>query len=152
AAARTPGRERLEKARRSGFDGLPPDVGDTAAHPTAGATMVGARRFLIAYNVYLATSDSGIARAIASKIRESSGGIPHVKAMGLYIASQDRAQVSMNLTDFEQTDLDGVFRAIQEEARRLGTEASAGELIGFIPRRAYELYPVFFDKAANFSR
>lgn len=150
-AARSAGRRRLEKVRKRGFDGAPPDVGTLAGHPKAGASMVGARGFLIAYNVNLATRDSAIAQAIARKIRESSGGFPHVKAMGIYLASRDCAQVSMNLVDFEHTPLDRVYDAISSVARELGTEAVAGEIIGFIPRRAYEMAPKFFQHAENFS-
>jgi glutamate formiminotransferase len=150
AAALTPGRQRLEKVRRSEFDGLPPDVGDMSAHPNWGASMVGARNFLIAYNVLLETPDIAIARAIAKKIRASSGGFPNVKAIGLYLAADDRAQVSMNLTNFAETPLDKVLAAIDSEAQRLGTRAAQGELIGFVPRRAYEMFPTFFKRAANF--
>jgi glutamate formiminotransferase len=112
--------------------------------------MVGARGFLVAYNVQLATRDAEIAQAIARKIRASSGGFPHVKAMGLYLASRDCAQVSMNLTNFEQTPLDRLYDTIAASARELGTEAVAGEIIGFIPRRAYDSAPDFFHKAENF--
>ena len=150
-AARVPGRRRLEKVRRRGFDGAPPDIGTIASHPTAGASMLGARGLLIAYNVQLATRDAAIAQAIARKIRESSGGFPHVKAMGIYLASRDRAQVSMNLVDFVDTPLDRVYEAIAAAARQHGTEAVAGEIIGFIPRRAYEMAPEFFRRAENFS-
>jgi glutamate formiminotransferase len=151
SAARSPDRKRLERVRRKEFDGAPPDVGNLAAHTTAGASMVGARGFLIAYNVLLATRDAAIAQTIAKKIRESSGGFPHVKAMGIYLASRDRAQVSMNLTNFAETPLDRVYDAISSGARELGTEAVAGEIIGFIPRRAYEMAPEFFRRAENFS-
>ena len=113
--------------------------------------MLGARRILIAYNVLLETADASIAGAIAKKIRESSGGFPHVKAMGLYLASQQRAQVSMNLTRFTETPLDRVLETIDAEAVRLGTRAAPGEIIGFIPRQAFEMYPSFFNRAANFS-
>jgi len=150
-AARNPLRRRLEKVRKRGFDGGPPDVGDLAAHPSAGASMVGARGFLIAYNVQLATRDAAVAQAIARKIRESSGGFPQVKAMGLYLASRDCAQVSMNLTSFAETPLDRVYDAIAAAAREHGTEAVCGEIIGFIPRRAYEMAPQFFRRAENFS-
>ncbi|MBV8843908.1 MAG: glutamate formimidoyltransferase [Bryobacterales bacterium] len=151
AAALTPGRERLEKVRRREFDGLPPDIGNLTAHPSWGASMVGARHILIAYNVLLETADTAIARAIAKKIRASSGGFPHVKAIGLFLASASRAQVSMNLTRFMETPLDRVFETIEAEAQRLGTRVLTGELIGFIPRRAYELFPAFFDRAENFN-
>jgi glutamate formiminotransferase len=137
--------------RRKEFDGAPPDIGSVAVHPTAGASVVGARRLLIAYNVDLATRDAAIAQAIAKKIRASSGGFPHVKAMGIYLASRDCAQVSMNLTNFAETPLDRVYETIAAIAREHGTEAVAGEIIGFIPRRAYEMAPEFFRKAENFS-
>lgn len=150
-SARIPGRLRLEKVRRREFDGGPPDVGNLAAHPKAGASMVGARGLLVAYNVDLATRDAAIAQAISKKIRASSGGFPHVKAMGLYLASRNCAQVSMNLTNFAETPLNRVWDTIAGLAREHGTEAVAGEIIGFIPRRAYEMAPEFFLHAANFS-
>ena len=150
-SARTPQRRRLEKVRRREFDGGPPDIGNLAAHPKAGASMVGARGFLVAYNVLLATRDTAVAQDIARKIRASSGGFPHVKAMGIYLASRDRAQVSMNLTNFAETPLDQVYETIAAAAREHGSEAVAGEIIGFIPRRAYEMAPEFFRHAENFS-
>lgn len=151
AAALSPGRRRLEKVRRREFDGQPPDIGNLSAHPTAGAAVVGARNFLIAYNVRLDTPDVDVARAIARKIRESSGGFAHVKAIGLYLASQDCAQVSMNLTRFAETPLEEIYRAIESEALRMGTTIRASELIGFVPLRAYQLFPAFFERAENFS-
>lgn len=151
AAAVTPRRQRLESVRRREFDGFPPDIGDVRAHPAWGASMVGARDILIAYNVLLETADPTIAREIAKNIRASSGGFPFVKSIGLYLASQGRAQVSMNLTKFAETPLDRVFETIEAEAKRFGTRVVAGELIGFIPRRAYELYPAFFERASNFN-
>jgi glutamate formiminotransferase len=151
AAALAPGRRRLEKVRRREFDGQPPDIGNLASHPTAGAAVVGARHFLIAYNVRLDTPDVQVARAIARKIRESSGGFTHVKAIGLYLVSQDCAQVSMNLTNFAGTPLEEIYRAIESEALRMGTTIRAGELIGFVPLRAYQLFPAFFERAENFS-
>jgi glutamate formiminotransferase len=150
SAALKPERTRLEKTRRKGFDGGPPDVGNIAEHPTAGACMIGARRILIAYNVDLETRDRHIAQEIAKKVRESSGGFPFVKAMGLYLPSRDCAQVSMNLTRFEEIPLMKLLRTIDEEAMRLGTRAGTGELIGMIPRRAFDKAPDFFRRAANF--
>jgi len=150
AAALKPERARLEKTRRNGFDGGGPDVGDIAAHPTAGACMLGARRILIAYNVDLDTRDRGVAQEIAKKVRQSSGGFLHVKAMGLYLPSRDCAQVSMNLTRYEEIPLMELLGTIDEEARRLGTRAGAGELIGMIPRKAFEMAPEFFRRAGNF--
>lgn len=149
-AARSPQRRRLEKVRKREFDGAPPDIGDLAAHPTAGASMLGARGFLIAYNVLLKTREAAIAQTIARQIRESSGGFRYVKAMGLYLPSRDRAQVSMNLTNFAETPLHLVYEMIAAVAQELGTEAVCGEIIGFIPRRAYEMAPEFFQKAENF--
>ena len=120
SAALRLGRERLEKVRRAGFDGLPPDVGDIAEHPTAGAAVVGARNFLIAYNINLATPDAAIAKAIAVKIRESSGGFRFVKAMGLHLKTLDCAQVSMNLTNFTEIPFDALYESVASEAAKLG--------------------------------
>jgi glutamate formiminotransferase len=149
AAALKPERTRLEKTRRKDFDGGPPDVGKIAAHPTAGACMIGAREILIAYNVDLETRDRNVAQEIAKRVRESSGGFPYVKAMGLYLPSRDCAQVSMNLTRFEKIPLMDLLRTIDQEARRLGTKAGAGELIGMIPRKAFQMAPDFFRRASN---
>jgi glutamate formiminotransferase len=150
AAARLTERKRLERIRRSGFDGLPPDIGTLAGHATAGAAMVGARGFLIAYNVDLVTPDPAVARAIAGVIRESSGGFRYVKAMGLYLPSRNCAQVSMNLVNFAETPLGELFHVIQQEAGRLGTRVAGCELIGLIPRAAFEMHPDFFRRAGNF--
>jgi len=150
AAARIPERRRLENVRRRGFDGRPPDIGNIAAHPAAGASVVGARDFLIAFNVNLETRDAAVAQAIARKIRESSGGFRFVKAMGRHLASRDCAQVSMNLTRFRETPLDLLYQAISEEAARQGTAVRSSQLVGFIPRLAYEMAPDFFRRAENF--
>ena len=152
SAAMIDGRKRLERVRRPGFDGLPPDVGDVAAHPTAGAAVVGARGFLIAFNINLATSDVAIAKAIAGAIRESSGGFPFVKAIGLSLASRDCAQVSINFTNFAQTAFDEIWTAVSREAARLGTSVASSQLIGFVPQRAFERAPGFFERAENFDR
>jgi glutamate formiminotransferase len=150
AAARRESRRRLEKVRRPGFDGEPQDIGTVAVHPTAGASVVGARGFLLAYNFDLATPDVAIAQAIARSIRESSGGIPNVKAIGLFLASRGRAQVSMNLTDYTHTDLHELARRIDEAAAKLGTSVADGEVIGFVPQAAYDQAPAFFTRASNF--
>jgi glutamate formiminotransferase len=150
AAARRESRRRLEKVRRKGFDGSGPDVGSIPAHPTAGASVLGARDFLLAYNFDLATPDIAVAQAIARTVRESSGGIPHVKAIGLFLASRGRAQVSMNLTDYAHTDLNGLARRIDEEAAKLGTSVVDGEVIGFVPQAAYNQAPAFFARDSNF--
>jgi glutamate formiminotransferase len=151
AAARNPERGRLEKTRRAEFDGRPPDIGDIPSHRTAGAAMVGARGFLVAYNVQITTADVQIARAIARTIRESSGGFRHVKAMGLYLPSRGRAQVSMNLTDFAGTPLDELYHTISTEARARGAAIHSSEIIGLVPRAAFLQAPDFFRRAENFS-
>jgi glutamate formiminotransferase len=150
AAARVPERRALQNVRRQGFDGRPPDIGDLDAHRTAGAVMIGARQFLIAYNVNLATPDLRIAKEIARKIRESSGGFRFVKAMGLHLASVNRTQVSMNLTNFMEISLHELYRAIQEEAARHGTSIAESELIGFVPQAAFEKAPEFFRRTRGF--
>ena len=152
AAALDPARKRLEKTRRTGFDGRPPDIGDVAQHASAGAAMVGARNFLIAYNINLVTPDAAIAKQIAVKIRESSGGFRFVKAMGLHLESLGRAQVSMNLTNFAEIPLDDLYAAVAAEAARLGTAIAESELIGFIPRAAYERSPAFFGRIRDFNQ
>lgn len=138
AAAKHTDRKRLEDVRRAATGnphGLP-DIGGPEFHPTAGAAAVGARKFLIAWNVNLATTDVAVAKAIARKIRASSGGFPHVKALGLLLNTRGHAQVSMNLTDFEVTPMQAVFDAIECEAVRYGTEILESEIIGLIPAAA----------------
>ena len=110
--------------------------------------MVGARDFLIAYNVNLETHDVDTAQKIALKIRESSGGFPHVKAMG--VMAHGRAQIAMNLTNYAETPLARLYAEILSEASRLGTSVHSSEVIGFVPRRAYEIAPGFFRSAENF--
>lgn len=137
AAARREDRRRLENVRRGQFEGLreavfrdplrAPDIGGPALHPTAGATAVGARQILIAWNVLLDTGDVEIAAAIARKVRASSGGLPCVKAMGVPLESRGLAQVSMNLTDFEVTPMHTVFEAVQKEAEALGVSIHSTE-------------------------
>ncbi|MEO5924086.1 MAG: glutamate formimidoyltransferase [Bryobacteraceae bacterium] len=150
-AARRDSRKRLEGVRRKGFDGAPPDIGDVASHPTAGASVVGARQFLLAYNVDLTTPDLGIAQEIAKRVRASSGGFAHVKAMGLYLPSRQRAQVSMNLTNFFETPLEDVYQRISASANELGTTVADCEVIGFVPLQAFKRDPAFFARASNFT-
>jgi glutamate formiminotransferase len=113
--------------------------------------MVGARNFLIAYNINLTTPDAAIAKQIAAKIRESSGGFPFVKAMGLNLPSLGRGQVSMNLTNFAAIPLDDLYATVEAEAARLGTAITESELIGFIPRAAFEQSPAFFGRTRGFN-
>jgi glutamate formiminotransferase len=148
AAARRSQCVRLENIRRGGFEGLreqtrtnserQPDIGGPELHPTAGATVVGARKFLIAYNINLDTPDVEIARRIARAIRQSSGGLSCVKAIGVLLASRNQAQVSMNLTDFEVTPVHRVFDRVRAEAARYGVSVAASEIVGLIPRHALE--------------
>lgn len=138
AAALSPERRPLENVRRGGFynPAMTPDLGGPALHCSAGGCVIGARRILVAFNINLKTADVGIARAIARKIRASSGGLPFLKAIGVKLASRDTAQVSMNLTNFEQTPLDRVFEAVRAEAAVHGVEIAGSQLIGLTPRKA----------------
>jgi glutamate formiminotransferase len=111
-------------------------VGGPSLHPTAGASAVGARRFLIAFNLYLDRPDVAIARAIAKDIRQSGGGLAGVKAMG--VSAQGQAQVSMNITDFTRTPVGEVYAAVKEKALRHGAAPARAELIGLIPEAALE--------------
>lgn len=140
AAAKAEDRRQLENIRSGRIAGGPdigPDIGIT--HPTAGASVVGARKFLIAYNINLASPRLDVAKAIAKKIRASNGGLPHVKAMGVMLHTRQQAQVSMNLTDFEISPPHRVYAAVEAEARAYGIEIASSELIGFIPRAAVEM-------------
>jgi glutamate formiminotransferase len=144
AASRRPDRVRLEDVRRGQFEGLQrevradssrhPDVGSGDLHPTAGASAVGARQFLIAYNIYLAKGDLHTARAIAKDLRASNGGMFGVKAMGVLV--DGRAQVSMNITDFRKTPVSDVHASVCRLARVHAAEPGEGELIGLVPKEA----------------
>jgi glutamate formiminotransferase len=126
---------RLENVRKLAPTGFPPDIG-TGRHPTAGASVVGARKFLIAWNINLRTADLTAAREIARAIRESSGGLPAVKSIGLPLESRGQVQVSINLVDFERTPLYLVFDAVKERCDARGIEIAGSELIGMIPAAA----------------
>ena len=128
-----------------------PDIGEPRLHPTAGATVVGARKFLIAYNINLNTPDLEIAKRIAKTIRFSSGGLRYVKAMGVDLRARNLAQVSINLTDFEQTPIHRVFEMVKREAERYGVAIVGSEIVGLIPRRAIEMTAEFYLQLENFS-
>jgi glutamate formiminotransferase len=161
AAAARPDRANLENIRRGQFEGLreevprnperAPDVGESQLHPTAGATVVGARKFLIAYNINLDTPDVSIAKQIAKKIRFSSGGLPCVKAMGVELKARNLAQVSINLTDFEQTPMHVVFESVKREAERYGAKPVGSEIVGLIPKKALEMTAGFYLQLEGFS-
>jgi glutamate formiminotransferase len=135
AAARTPEYKRLENVRKLAPAGLAPSFG-TGRHPTAGASVVGARKFLIAWNINLRTTNLKVAREIARAIRESSGGLPAVKSIGLPLESRGKVQVSINLVDFERTPLYIVFDAVKRMCDQRRIEIAGSELIGMIPAAA----------------
>jgi glutamate formiminotransferase / formiminotetrahydrofolate cyclodeaminase len=161
AAAQRPERANLENIRKGQFEGLlaevptnpnrAPDVGNAALHPTAGATVVGARKFLVAYNINLNTSDIEIAKKIGKNIRFSNGGLRYVKAMGVDLRARGLAQVSINMTDFEQTPLHRVFEMVKREAERYGVSIVGSEIVGLIPKRAIEITADFYLQLENFS-
>jgi glutamate formiminotransferase len=158
AAATRPERQNLENIRRGQFEGLRdeiatnpercPDFGDPQCHPTAGATVVGARKFLIAYNIFLNTADVEVAKKIAKAVRFSSGGLRYVKAAGFPVRGM--AQVSMNLTDFEQTPIARVFEFVKREAARYGAAPVSSEIVGLIPKKALEQAAEWFLQIENF--
>jgi len=158
AAARTPERQGLENIRRGQFEGIRaeiamnparrPDIGEPRVHPTAGATVVGARKFLIAYNVFLNTTDVDVAKKVAKAVRFSSGGLRFVKGAGFLV--RGLAQVSMNLTDFEQTPVHRVFELVKREAARYGVTPVSSEVVGLIPKKAMEDAAEWFLQVENF--
>jgi glutamate formiminotransferase len=154
AAATRPDRADLENIRRGQWERLRdaagrdpasvPDVGGPQPHPTAGAVAVGARKFLIAYNIQLSTADATVAGKIARAIRFSSGGLRNVKAIGVELKMRGQAQVSINLTDFEQTPLHRVFEMVGREAERHGCTIVSSEIVGLVPRKALEMAAAYF--------
>jgi glutamate formiminotransferase len=146
AAASRPDRVNLEDVRRGQFEGLKevvkkdparrPDLGGPELHPTGGASAVGARKFLVAYNIYFNSFDVAVVRAIAREIRASSGGLKGVKAMGVLV--HGRAQLSMNITDFEVTPISQVYSKAAGLAARYKAAITEGEVIGLIPEAACE--------------
>src|ERR1700674_3547233 len=158
AAAATPERQNLENIRRGQFEGIradiatnparKPDFGDPRVHPTAGAVVVGARKALIAYNVFLNTPDVDIAKKVAKAVRFSSGGLRFVKGAGFLV--RGLAQVSMNLTDFEQTPIHRAFELVKREAARYGVSPLSSEIVGLIPKKALESAAEWFLQVENF--
>ncbi|MGE5572370.1 MAG: glutamate formimidoyltransferase [Bacteroidota bacterium] len=141
-AATRPDRRNLADIRRGEYEGLKkeihlperrPDFGDPVMHPTAGATVIGAREFLIAYNINLGTPDVSIAKKIARVIRASSGGLMYVKALGIKLEDRNLAQVSMNLTNFKKTPMHVVFNLVKSEAERYGVPIVGSEIVGLVP-------------------
>ncbi len=141
-------RARLEAIRRGGLSGLQermnreavwkPDFGPNVLHPTAGAVAIGARFFLIAFNVVLRSQDLQAARHIAGAIRSSGGGLAALKAMGVHLPTRGLVQVSMNLTDFRVTSLRAAFQAVERESHLLGVEILESEIVGLVPQGAWD--------------
>lgn len=146
-AALSPERRTLPLIRRGGYEGLPeklgdpawrPDAGPARFNPRSGATAVGARGILVAFNVWLDSGDLEAARAIARTVRESAGGLPRVQAMGVLLAGRGIAQVSMNLLDYKATSLPRAFDRVRREAAARGVRVGRSELVGVAPREAFE--------------
>ncbi|HYS05023.1 MAG TPA: glutamate formimidoyltransferase [Candidatus Dormibacteraeota bacterium] len=144
-AALTPSRRNLAEIRKGGFEGFPekikdprwkPDFGPDRVHPSAGCVAIGAREFLIAYNINLASADLDLAKSIARLIREKDGGLPCVKAMGVLLKDRNLAQVSINMTDFRRTPLHVVFDRVREEAARHSVGIAGSEIVGLVPAEA----------------
>ena len=159
-AATRPDRKNLVNVRRGEFEGLKeeigknddkkPDFGPNHIHPTAGATAVGARFFLIAFNVNLSTNDISIAKNIAKAVRHSSGGYRYVKAMGFEIKERGIVQVSMNMVNYKGTPLFRVFETIKREAERYGVNVIGSEIVGLIPMEALIAVADFYLQLENF--
>lgn len=159
AAAKRKDRVNLADVRKGEYEGLKkeiaknparkPDYGPTKMHPTAGAIVIGARKYLVAFNVNLDTKDVEIAKKIASKIREKNGGLPGVKALGFKVGGY--AQVSMNLVDYERTNFDEAYRAIENEAKKLKVGIRSSEIYGIIPLESLVRAVKTSFKAINFN-
>jgi glutamate formiminotransferase len=161
SAALKPERVHLEDVRRGALELLreqiavnperAPDAGPLMVHETAGAIAVGARPFLIAFNVNLKTRDILVARAIARTVRARHGGLPFVKALGFELSTRGLVQVSMNLVNFETTGMTQAYDAVSDEAKRLGVEIDSTEIVGLVPERALDREAEYFQKLENFS-
>jgi glutamate formiminotransferase / 5-formyltetrahydrofolate cyclo-ligase len=159
AAASTPARTNLEDIRRGEFEGLAakmadaewaPDFGDAVPHPSAGATAIGTRMPLIAYNINLATDRLEVAKTIAAAIRYSSGGFRYVKAMGIALEERGIVQVSINLTNYEKTPIFRVFEAVTREAARHGVSVLESEIVGLVPEAALVATAEYFLQLQGF--
>ncbi len=159
-ASANPARKNLEDIRRGEFEGLAakmntpgwaPDFGPSSPHPRAGASVIGARMPLIAYNINLATDRLDVAKKIAAAVRHSSGGFRFVKAMGVSLADRRIVQVSMNLTNYEKTPVFRVFEAVKREAERHGVQVLESEIIGLVPAAALLASAEHFLQIAAFS-
>ena len=147
-AALRPDRVNLEDVRR--FQGAP-DVGPASFHESAGVIVIGARPFLIAFNVVLRSDDVAVARQIARRIRARNGGLPFLKALGFQLQTRNLVQVSMNLVNYQVTGMHDAYDAIRREAETLGVEIESAEIVGLVPRNALNREAEYFSKLANFS-
>lgn len=153
-------RVRLENVRGKGFAQLRdeitsnpermPDIGDHKVHETAGAIAVGARPFLIAFNVNLRSNEIAIARQIAHAVRERDGGLPYVKALAFTLQTRGLVQVSMNLTDYGRTSIARAFLAVRDAAARQSVEIAGAEIVGLLPRAALDRGASYFPLLENF--
>jgi glutamate formiminotransferase/glutamate formiminotransferase/formiminotetrahydrofolate cyclodeaminase len=160
-AALKPERVNLEDVRRGALEllreqiavepGRAPDVGPLLVHETAGAIAVGARPFLIAFNVNLNTRDVTVARSIARTVRARHGGLPFVKALGFELSTRGLVQVSMNLVNYEATGITQAYRAVRDEADRLGVGVVSTEIVGLVPEKGLDMNAEYFEKLENFS-
>jgi glutamate formiminotransferase len=161
SAARRPDRVNLEDVRRGGFELLreeietnperAPDEGEARIHETAGASVVGARSLLVAYNINLDTTDLSIARRIARAVRGRDGGLRFLKALGFELRERNLTQVSMNLVRFQKTELHHAFEAVRREAERYGVRVAGSEIVGLIPQAALDRSAEYFLQIENFS-
>jgi len=158
-ASNNPARKNLEDIRRGEFEGLAakmasegwaPDFGAASPHPSAGATVVGARMPLIAYNINLATDRLDVAKKVAAAIRHSSGGYRFVKAMGIRLEERGIVQVSMNLTNYEKTPIFRVFETVKREAARYGVPVLESEIVGLVPSAALNAAAEFYLQIEGF--
>lgn len=160
-AALRPERINLEDVRRGGFELLreeiermaarAPDIGPPHVHETAGATIIGARPFLIAYNINLQSSDLAIARRVARAVRGRDGGLRYLKALGFELGTRGLVQVSMNLVDYEKTQLHHAYEAVRREAARYGVQLAGSEIVGLIPQAALDRAAEYYLQIENFA-
>ena len=160
-SARVPERQDLAYIRKGEFETIRdeigrvparrPDFGPAEVHPSGGATAVGARFPLIAYNVYLGTADLKIAQAVARSVRFSTGGLRYVKALGFEIKERGQVQVSMNLTNYEATPLFRAFEMVAREAQRYGVAVISSEIVGLVPQKALDVCADYYLRLEDFS-
>lgn len=161
AAAKRPERRNLPDVRKGQYEGLKtaiaeperqPDYGPAKMHPRAGATVVGARQFLIAYNINLSTSDVKIAKRIANTIREAKGGFKYCRAMGIMLEDRNVAQVTINMINYEGTPLHRVFETVKNEAARYGVTIIGSEIVGMVPLQALIDTADYYLRLEGFTR